>query len=184
MTNNDSEETQVDVEVEETEEESEETTPQPSDREKELEAEIAKLNRQLKQKTKKLEKGDTPKKEPGEFDYGQKAFLKASDIKSDEFGLVQEVMAETGKDLEGVLDSSYFQSVLKEHRAAKEIADAIPQGTKRSAPPARNTAAYWIAKGELPPNTAEFQQLRREVVNGRMKAQTDGSKFTSNPVVK
>lgn len=180
MLNNESEEVLTDVEgVEDVEDEE---TPEPSARERELEAEVAKYKRMAEQKAKKLEKTKT--NESGDFDYGQKAYLVANGVKSDEMDFVKEVMAETGKSLDMVLESKYFQAELKERREAQEMADAIPTGTKRSQQTTRDQAAYWIAKGELPPNTPENQALRRDVVNAKMKAGNSGSRFTTNPVVK
>jgi hypothetical protein len=112
------------------------------------------------------------------FDYAEKAFLKASDIKPDEYALVEEAMKATGKDLESVLDSKWFQAELKEQREAKVSKDAVPSGTKRSSSSARDTVDYWIAKGELPP--ADQRELRTKVVNAKIKAANGGSPFGSN----
>lgn len=148
----------------------------------EAQADIAKYKRMAEQRGKKAEKQKT--NESGDFDYGQKGFMVANGITSSEFDFVKEVMADTGKSLDDVLDSKYFKNELKERREAQSVADAIPQGTKRSGQTTRDQVAYWVQKGELPANTSENQQLRRDVVNARQKASTDGTRFTSNPVVK
>lgn len=123
------------------------------------------------------------KNKSGDLDYGQKAFLVANGVKdAEEVALVQTVMKDTGKTLEQVLESKYFQAELKEMRDAKATADATPNGTKRSGQSARDTVEYWLAKGELPP--ADQVKLRRDVVNARMKAESSGNPFTSNPVVR
>jgi hypothetical protein len=114
------------------------------------------------------------------FDYGQKAFLRANGITPDEYELVQEVMSATGKSLEDVVDSKYFQAELKERRDAKASKDAIPSGTKRSASASRDQVEYWLAKGELPP--AGERELRQKVVNAKLKAEQSKSQFTDNPV--
>jgi hypothetical protein len=119
-------------------------------------------------------------KKSGELDYGQKAYLKASGIKAEEFGLVQEIMSQTGKDLDSVLESKYFQAELKDSRELAAAQQATPSSTKRAGSNARDSVDYWMAKGELPP--ADQADLRRKVVNARMKVDTDGSKFTDSPI--
>lgn len=114
------------------------------------------------------------------FDYSEKAFLKASGISSDEYGLVQEAMQNTGKSLDELLDSKWFQAELKEVRSEKASKEAIPSGTKRSGSSSRDSVDYWIAKGELPPT--DQRELRRQVVNARIKAEKEKSQFTDKPV--
>lgn len=113
----------------------------------------------------------------GELDYGQKAFLAANGVKgSDEMKLVQEIMRNTGKkDLESVLESKYFKSELEEMRALRSTAEANPSGSKRSGQSSADSVDYWIAKGELPP--ASNPELRRQVVNARLKKSESGSPF-------
>lgn len=132
----------------------------------------------------KVESATEPKKEPSEkatFDYAEKAFLRANGIQADEYPLVLEVMQSTGKSLDDVLDAKYFQAELKERREAKASKDAIPSGTKRTASSTRDTVDYWLAKGELPP--LDQRELRQQVVNARIKAETAKSQFTDRPVV-
>lgn len=127
-------------------------------------------------------KTETAPSKPSDLDWGQKAFLLANGIKgSDETGLVKDFMANTGKSLDEVMESKYFQSELKEFRDAKLTENAVPSGSKRTGQTAQSTVEYWLSKGELPP-TSEVQ-LRREVVNARLKAEKSGNVFTTNPVV-
>jgi hypothetical protein len=182
MFENDSEVVVEGTEAVEAEEET--TSTEPTAREKELEAELAKYKRMSEQKTKKLEKVKNNFNESGDFDYGQEAYLIANGIKGDESDLVKQIMSETGKSLKDVVNSKYFQAELKEKRDAMAMAEAIPQGTKRSGQTTRDQVAYWVSKGELPPNTPENMQLRRDVVNARTKANTDNTRFTTMPVVK
>jgi len=116
------------------------------------------------------------------LDLMQKAYLKASDIKSSEFPFVLEKMKETGKDLETLIESKYFVTELKEMREEAEAKDAMPTGENRSSASSRDSVEYWVAKGELPP--ADQVELRRKVVNAKAKQATDGSKFASQSVVK
>jgi len=145
---------------------------------------------QKKQEAEKLaaeeaEEAKTKEKQPQDkkkdFDYAEKAYLKAMGIEKDEFPFVKEAMQSTGKSLDEILDSKYFQSELKEKREEKASQDAIPSGTKRSGGSARDSVEYWLAKGEMPPE--DQPKLRREVVNARIAAEERKTKFTDRPVV-
>src|SRR3990167_1576872 len=142
---------------------------------KKLKLELEKV--EAKPKIKEPEK--TEKKQG--FDYGEKAFLKASDVTPDEFPLVEEFIKETGKTLDEVLENKYFRAEQKELREQKASADAIPSGSKRSPKSSKDEVDYWLAKGELPP--ADQPELRREYVNKKIKIKESGSPFTSRPVV-
>lgn len=131
-----------------------------------------KVDKKVEQKLAETNKG---------FDYGQKAFLKASGIAPSEYALVQEVMSATGKDLESVLDSKYFQAELKDLREASATKEAVPAGQKRSTTSTRETVDYWIAKGELPP--ADQVELRRKVVNAKIAQARNKSVFAERSVV-
>ena len=134
----------------------------------------AKAKKEVKKPESKEEKTDG-------FDYAQKAFLKASGIKSSEFDFIEAKMTETGKELDDLLESNYFKSELKELRDLKASEDAIPDGTKRSTQTPKDRVDYWIAKGKLPP--ADQPKLRQEVVNKRLEKANTGSQFTTKPVV-
>ena len=134
-----------------------------------LEARRARLTRQLEQTNKKLGVDVEKKvKTPAHNDLGESAYLIANGIKeSDEKDLARKLSKETGKDLESLLDSTYFQLELKTLRETKTTEQANPEGSKRSNNSTSDSVEYWIAKGELPP--ASEQQLRRDVVNARIK---------------
>ena len=140
-----------------------------------------KLKMEEAKKAKPEDKKPEPKDKKESFDYAEKAYLKTSDVTPDEFPLVKDIMDSTGKTLDDVLESKYFRAEQKELREAKESADAVPTGTKRSSQSHKSKVDYWLAKGELPPN--DQPKLRREYVNAKAKADTDGSKFTQNPVL-
>lgn len=148
----------------------------------------ARLERELKQHNKKYppkteKQADKGASKKGELDYGQKAFLKASGIQNDaEMTLVQEYVKDSGKSLEAVLANKAFVADLKDLRDADAASDAIPEG-KRGGNAARDSVEYWVAKGELPPNTPENTELRRKVVAAKMKKASGGSPFSKNPVV-
>ncbi|MFA6897241.1 MAG: hypothetical protein WCQ96_03075 [Patescibacteria group bacterium] len=131
-------------------------------------------------KTKETKTEVKPKSnESGEMDYGQKAFLAANGVKgSDEITLVKDFMQNTGKSLDDVLDSKYFQSELKELRDEKATKAAMPTGKNRSGQVTSDSVEYWLAKGELPP--VDQRELRIKVVNARIaKEKNKGMFFNS-----
>ena len=111
-----------------------------------------------------------------------RAVLRTEKITSeDEVKLVEDIMKETGKTVEQVLESKYFQTELSLAREAKQTQDAVPKGTTRSAQSSRDSVEYWVSKGELPPR--DQVELRRKVVNAKMQTEKDKSQFTDNPIV-
>lgn len=179
--NNDSE--NVDEEVETSEEETTEedsNEDELTDREKQFLARAKKAEKKLKAEKKTLTE-DKPKEEPKEssLDYGQKAFLVAEGVKrGEETNLVEEFM-ETGKSLEEILDSRVFQAELKSLREDIKAKEATPSNSKRSTSTSRDKVEYWVNKGELPP--IDQVELRRAVVNAKVKSENSGSNFTGNP---
>lgn len=179
--NNDSE--NVDEEVETSEEETTEedsNEDELTDREKQFLARAKKAEKKLKAEKKTLTE-DKPKEEPKEssLDYGQKAFLVAEGVKrGEETNLVEEFM-ETGKSLEDILDSRVFQAELKSLREDIKAKEATPSNSKRSTSTSRDKVEYWVNKGELPP--IDQVELRRAVVNAKVKSENSGSNFTGNP---
>lgn len=172
-------ETEVDTEVEETKGEKEVEKVQETP-----EAKRARLTRQLEQLDKKFPVQKVEKKESKKdsFDYGEKAFLISNGIKdAEEMSLVIDIMKSTGKSLDDVVASKYFQAELKEFRDVKASDAALPANKNRNGESATGSVEYWIAKGELPP--ASQPELRTKVVNARIKTETNTNVFTSNPVV-
>ncbi len=99
------------------------------------------------------------------LDYGQKAFLVANGIKGEsETKFVQKFMQETGKDLEQVIDSKFFQAELADMRELAKTADATPSG-KRSGSSAIDSVEYWLNK----PIEDVPKEMRIQVVNAKMK---------------
>lgn len=171
------------IEIDEIEE-----TPEPAKPVETPEQKSARLARMQDQHDKKHGLGkykteEVPSNKKSEdFDYGQKAFLIANDVKTPgEMELAKNIMKASGMDLEAVLNSGYFQSELKNFREAQATKNAIPQPGKRNGQIASDQVEYWLAKDELPP--ASQVELRRKVVNAKIKAKSDGSPFTNNPVV-
>jgi len=61
----------------------------------------------------------------------------------------------------------------------KPLAMQYRKVRKRSGQSSKDSVDYWLAKGELPPNTPENTKLRRDVVNAKYVQETSGSKFGS-----
>lgn len=144
----------------------------------------AKLKAEVGSSKKSTEVGSSKKsKSKGELDYAQKAFLIANGIKgTEEQELVLDVMSATGKDLDEVVENKYFINDLKDLREAKAVNEATPPSSGRSPTSSpKSEVGYWVAKGEMPP--VDQPKLRQEFVQARMKAQTDGNPFSSNPIV-
>ena len=195
----------IDLDLDEDEDDSDEGDDDPADkddkkkgnddRKKETpDQKVARLKRELSRAEKKAGKGDDEgdkskapskdNKKSGELDYGEKAFLVANGIKGKkETALVMEYAAETGKSIEDILESKHFQNDLKDLREDAGTKGAIPKGTRRSGNSSNDTVEYWIAKGEMPPNTPENRDLRTKIVNAKIKAKQSGSVFTDQPVV-
>lgn len=157
----------------------------PEDRKARLEREMSRHKEKYPDLYDVPEKKEKKEKKSEELDYGQKAYLVAKGIENaDEVAAVKSAMASSGKTLEEVLNASWFKAELKELREGKETENALPGNGKRTGASAADTVEYWIAKGELPPNTADNTKLRQQVVNARMKKEKSSSQFTNTPVVR
>lgn len=130
---------------------------------------------------KKKGEGKTPKKQG--FDYGELAYLTAKGISEDCHEFLLNEVKTTGKELKELLGFNYVKEEMNKITEAKAAQDAIPTASKRSSKVTKDNVDYWLAKGELPENTPENQQLRRDIVNARAKREVDKSKFTDNPVI-
>jgi hypothetical protein len=161
---------------------------------KELATKFQGMAKRFQTKIKKLaEEAEKPKPETKEkpaevvenkevLDRIDRAVLRSEKIISeDEIALVESIKKETGKSVEQVLESKYFLTELQALRDAKTSADAIPKGINRSSQSTRDSVDYWISKGELPPR--DQVELRRKVVNEKMRVEKDKSQFTENPIV-
>jgi len=172
------------TEVEETTTEPTETK-QPEKAVETPEAKRARLVRQLARLDKQLGKSDDeaddepePKAQTKSNDlgFGEKAFLKSYGISgSDELSLVKTWLKRTGDDLDTLVEDEIFKAKLNGLREARATKEALPTNTKRSAATTRDHVDYWLSKGELPPK--DQAKLRREVVNARIEASRNGTKF-------
>lgn len=178
--------TSPETEVETQETEAEETQPQ-TDWEaklKELEAENAKLNRQLKRaKREEPEKKQQAHSQTEGLDYGMKAFLKSEGIDTTEFDFVQEQLSESGLPLDKLLTNGYFQSELKARRDKAAIETAMPGNTRTASENPKSKVDYWISRNEMPENTPENTEIRREIVNRKYELEKRASRFSSTPII-
>jgi len=160
------------VESTETEETQTEDTTDWQARARELEG-------RLKRAEKKLSRNDNDStaKAPsktGDFDLAQKAYLVANGVKgNDEMKLVKEIMSNTGKSLDSVLESKYFTAELNEMRELRKSQDAIPNSSKRTSQSGKDTVDYWLAKGEMPPD----RELQSKVVKAKIAANSSNFRF-------
>lgn len=118
-----------------------------------------------------------PTTKSDELGFSEKAYLKSYGISgSDELALVKQWKKRTGEEIDVFIEDDIFTAKLAKLRDARAVQDALPSGSKRVATPAINTVDYWIAKGEMPPNTPENEQLRYDIVNAKAK-KTKGGQF-------
>ena len=122
------------------------------------------------------------KKEEG-LGYAEKAYLRSSGISADEISLVESAMKESGKDIDTLLGSKFFQAELKDHRDKKAVESAIPNTPNRNGSPASTQVDYWLAKGHELPQGAENMELRGKIVEARMQRAKTSSQFSDNPIM-
>lgn len=141
------------------------------------------LNRQSKKEVRK--DSDTPQKINKESDRLEEQ-LKALQLQvagitdEDEVSLVERLYEETQMPLEKLLTSKYFKLELEEVRTQKQnaVATSNIKGDKGSKSNARNTADYWIAKGEVPTADQADRKLRAQVIRAFVNQnKTGGKKF-------
>lgn len=132
--------------------------------------------------SKKTNNKQEPKPEKGALDYGQKAFLMAQGVKTDEeFAWLTSAMKDSGKALEDVLKSPFAIGELTRIREEVATKAALPGREDSQGEPARDKVEYWLNKGELPP--LDQPELRQKVVNAKIAKEKQKSQFTSTPVV-
>ena len=158
-----------------------------------LEQREARLARQLKQTRKKLGKdGDDEEQKPKPKTSKQEKKAKGLDridravltvkgiTHDDELALVEQIMNETGKSPEQVVESKYFKAELEEMREARNTKAATPNGSKRSSQATSDSVEYWLKKGELPPNDPA---LRAKVVKAKIAKEKNKNTFSDNAIV-
>jgi hypothetical protein len=151
---------------------------------------IASLKRTAKKVTKEP-KAETPEKtETGNSDaLSEKVEALSMQVagitESDEVAKAQELQAETGLPMDKLLKSNYFKSELADLRDAKANATASTgiKGDKNSGANVKQSAEYWIAKGESPtreqvPDRAVRAEIRKAFV-AKEKGSAGGNFYNS-----
>lgn len=128
--------------------------------------------------------GDKKQTNSNDMDFGKLAYLAQKGVEHpDDIAYVNEVLQNSpGSSLMDVLSKSYVTAELKERKDNRTTRDAVPSNSRRSNSTSRDKAEYWIAKGELPPESEV--KLRREVVNKRMEVEKSGSKFAPQGLIR
>jgi len=117
-----------------------------------------------------------------DFNTGDIAFMEGRGVKTDdEMNFVKSMMDKTGENLKDTLSDDYVQSKLKTMKEAAAVKDATPSGSKRTPTSGKASVEYWLAKGGLPPESDI--QLRRDVLNARIKGEERGNKFAPQSVI-
>jgi hypothetical protein len=143
------------------------------DDDKDWKAEALKLKAILERNKNKKHDDKPPRKSNG-LDYGQKAFLVANGVKGEnETKLVEEAMRETGKSLEQVLESKYFQAELNELRELENTKNATPKGSRSGGGVPTDSVEYWAQK----PIEDVPQEMRIKVVNYKLEKSKQGGVF-------
>jgi hypothetical protein len=118
------------------------------------------------------------------FDYGQLAYLNSLGVShAEDQAFVEGLVKESGVELKDLLGKAWVQSELKERQAVRATAEATPKGGKRAGNQSNDQVDYWIQQGKLPPDSPENRELRRQVVNARIKADKAQSTFAGQSVV-
>ena len=151
-------------------------------RAKELEVKAIKQRETTKELKAKLSEFEArPKEEikPADLDYSQKAYLKASGLQStDEMALFKEVKKRYKDDvsLDDVLESQDFKVKLENLRTTKANQDASDTGGSGGASVTKNSAEYYLSKGEEPPTDAP-REVRQKYVKLRGESETSKKMF-------
>ena len=117
-----------------------------------------------------------------DFNTGDIAFMEGRGVKTDDaMNFVKSMMDKTGENLKDTLSDDYVQSKLKTMKEVAAVKDATPSGSKRTPTSGKASVEYWLAKGGLPPESDI--QLRRDVLNARIKGEERGNKFAPQSVI-
>ena len=124
-----------------------------------------------------------PKAEPKiiktEFDYAELAYLEAKTVAEEDHEFLFQEVQTTGKSLKYLLGLNYIKEELKNKKDARIVKDVTPKGTKRSGASHRDDVDYWINKGGSVMDIPDVE-LRRKVVNERIRRDKDSSKFAGS----
>lgn len=186
--------------TEETTEETQEESTEESNNEveelrrqlEERDSQINDLTGKLKRVSKKAEKPKTQKAAKADdsgLDYGKLAYHNTvSEFKieaNEDVEMLEQAIEDSGKSQEEVLNSKWFQEDINTAREARAAKQAVPKSTKRSNQTAVDDVSYHLQKiqdGSMQLNDIKDSDLRRKVLNARIKAES-GPHFTSSSVL-
>lgn len=121
-------------------------------------------------------------KEKLEFGLDEVNFLHWKNIDEEFFPRILKEVNDTGKRLQDVVKFKYLLDEYKDWQDQKAVENALPKDTKHGGGTiSRDTVDYWLAKGELPPK--DQKELRRKVVEAKIKREEGKAMFTDNPIV-
>lgn len=140
---------------------------------------IGSMKRELKDARKAKETTETPTKETKTEEFGllHKSFLRAAGITdSEEVELARLTAKKWGVGIDEVVDDEDFKVKLDKHRTNKSNALATSNikggvGTQS----AKNTPAYWIAKGTPPSREDVPDKTTRWAINAAIRKGASGS---------
>lgn len=130
----------------------------------------------------KVEKKLEAVKKSDELDYAQLAFhnSKSASLKietEEEMEFLKTQLEETGKPLQSLLNSKFFQTEFSAFKNSKTVDSAVPNHSGRNSQGAvSKSVEFWLSKGvdEFPPDTYENKQLILDIVNARYKKAKEG----------
>lgn len=129
----------------------------------------------------RLTRKEEPPKASQDGRYGElavRAFLNSEGVPKEDHEWVLEEAKNTGKSEIDLLGFKYVQEELKNRKEARATKEALPSGSKRSAPASGNSAEYWYGKlqrGEITLGQVPDIKLRREVRKMKERASGGGS---------
>lgn len=142
------------------------------------------LKRELKDLRKPKEEPATPEKNHADTpELLQKTFLRAAQITAeDEVELALQTAKKWDMSIDKVVDDEDFKAKLERHRTAKANVEATSniRGDK-STSSAKDSPAYWIAKG-VPPTREQVPdgKARAKIARAMMESVKSGKKFYSD----
>lgn len=140
---------------------------------------IASLKRSLKKASKDTKETPTKTNDAELAEKVEHLSMQVAGITElDEVKLARDLQSETGLAMDKLLGSKYFKSELEDLRTAKANAEATSgvKGDKSGSGNAKQSADYWIAKGEYPTREqVSDRKVRQEI----RKALVDKEKGTS-----